>query len=98
LALTGPFSGIVLAYDRDQAARILNGTVDRGAYEYAPQLLFDGDRDGDIDMVDARAFEACMQGPTGGIGADCTAFDGDADGHITLADFAGFQMAFTGSD
>jgi hypothetical protein len=55
------------------------------------------DNDGDVDLVDAQQFVACLTGP-GGVGPPpcaCARFDGDDD--IDLLDFGGFQITFGGS-
>lgn len=54
----------------------------------------DGDRDGDVDLVDYEALAGCLGGPGAGRGAPCQCFGFDGDGDVDLADFAGFQSVF----
>ena len=56
----------------------------------------DCDQDGDVDLGDFADFEACLEGPGGGLGPGCGCFDFDTSGDVDLSDFAGFQEAFTG--
>ena len=89
--------------DLDDRERIVNGTVDRGAYEYNP-LPGDIDQDGDVDLADHAAFAECMRGPNlvpnptppPSAGECLEAFDFNLDNDVDLADFAVFQEAFTG--
>ena len=59
----------------------------------------DADGDGDVDLADLLAFDACFSGP----GVDrpdepaCSEVDLDADGDVDLADLVAFQANFTGS-
>jgi hypothetical protein len=57
---------------------------------------YDCDGDADVDLSDYASFEACLEGPTGGLDPDCTCFDVDGGGGVDLADFAVFPAAFTG--
>lgn len=60
-----------------------------------PAILFDADRDGDVDLSDATIFPTCTKGPvTGYGGVFCRFIDGDADGNVDLADYGEFQRAF----
>lgn len=56
----------------------------------------DCDSDGDVDLQDFLAFQACFTGPGGPVdpGCECVDFDGDDD--VDLLDFFAFQTAFTG--
>jgi hypothetical protein len=55
------------------------------------------DFDGDIDLDDYAAFEACMTGPGPVDGlCQCRFLDIDHDRDVDLADFAELQQAFTG--
>jgi hypothetical protein len=53
----------------------------------------DADGDGDVDLADFDAFDACL----GGDPEDCDDFDLNNDDLIDWADFAVFQTIFTGS-
>lgn len=58
----------------------------------------DFDADGDVDLADFAAWNACMTGPDGGLPAGaCAAFDFDADGDVDLADFAAFAAEWAGA-
>jgi len=55
----------------------------------------DLDYDGDVDLADYAAFQACLTGPVGGlVGPECGPVDFDRNGDIDLADFAVFQAVF----
>jgi hypothetical protein len=61
----------------------------------------DADWDGDVDLVDFKAFydESCMTGPCSpacdpALPAACAVFDVDCDGDVDLADLAEFQTLF----
>lgn len=62
----------------------------------------DGDRDGDVDLLDYQAFEACFRnsGPTTPLGAEfqacIDAYDVDADNDLDMRDLASFLITFTG--
>ncbi len=56
----------------------------------------DCDHDGDVDLDDFADLDACLSGPTGGLGTGCECFDFDSDGDNDLLDFAEFQVNFTG--
>ncbi len=74
--------------------RIMNGTVDMGAFEIVPG---DFDYDGDADLADFSIFQGCFNGPNRPMaagGCDDTDLDGDAD--VDLADFSTFQNCFNG--
>jgi hypothetical protein len=69
----------------------------------SPPARADVDADGDVDLVDFKAFqdESCMTGPCSpscdpALQAACAVFDVDCDGDIDLADLAQWQNAFTG--
>jgi len=56
----------------------------------------DCEDDGDVDLFDYGAFEACLTGPdVGPPGLDCRCFDVDRSGDIDLLDFAVIQANFT---
>ena len=55
----------------------------------------DMDGDGDADASDLAAWEACLAGPGGGLGAQCQCADTDFDGDADLRDFAALQIEFT---
>lgn len=57
----------------------------------------DCDHDGDVDLDDYADFQACFQGPGGGLLAGCDCFDLDTNGDVDLKDFAEFQEVFTGA-
>ncbi len=65
----------------------------------------DLDGDGDVDLPDYVAFEACFTGPCGAPPCDpplyadpcCVLADDDQDGDLDLADFTAFQANFTGT-
>ena len=57
----------------------------------------DADDDGDVDLLDAAAFNACVTGPGGGADPPCDTFDFDGDNDVDLVDYGAFQIAFTGS-
>ncbi len=57
----------------------------------------DAEFDGDIDLIDYRAFAECMTGPGRVDGlCDCRFLDVDHDGDVDLGDFARFQNGFGG--
>lgn len=60
------------------------------------QSFGDCDGDGDVDLEDFASFNACLGGPEGRTGAECSCFssDVDADGDLDLREFAEFQLEF----
>ena len=56
----------------------------------------DCDADGDVDLADYLAFEACFTGPGIAVAADCGCADFDSDADADLADLVAFQAVFTG--
>jgi hypothetical protein len=76
------------------------GEMSGGTYSLTGGFWFgqapgDCDYDGDVDLGDFADFAACLLGPGGGLGPDCTCFDLDDSGDVDLADFAAFQEVFT---
>lgn len=89
--------------DLDGRDRILDGVVDRGAYEYAQPPPGDITGDGHVDLADHLLLADCLAGPgvapqpTKTSAQDCLdAFDADVDSDVDLADFEGFQAEFDG--
>ncbi len=63
----------------------------------AGAAAFDHDLDGDVDLDDYVAFEACLDGPAVPATPECAAVhDSNGDSFVDLADFAAFQRAFGG--
>jgi hypothetical protein len=56
----------------------------------------DFDGDGDVDLFDAAAYDACTTGPGGGADPPCDVFDFDDDNDVDFQDYGGFQLVFTG--
>ena len=56
----------------------------------------DCDADGDVDLADYLAFEACFTGPGIAVAADCGCADFDSDADADLADLVAFQAALIG--
>lgn len=57
----------------------------------------DSDRDGDVDLVDFKAFQDCFNGPNRQpLQQNCSAVDYDRDGDVDLVDFKTFQTCFNG--
>ncbi len=78
------------------------GAMTGGAYALAGGFWFthpQGDCNGDgvVSVLDYVDLEACLDGPTAGLGApSCACFDFDEDDNVDLEDFAEFQVLFTG--
>ncbi|MBI4581277.1 MAG: hypothetical protein HY718_16360 [Planctomycetes bacterium] len=62
---------------------------------------FDADEDGDVDMVDFAAFQACLTGSGGSNGpldtVHCHCFDADHDDDIDVSDFDAFALCGSGA-
>jgi len=57
----------------------------------------DFDDDGDVDLTDFSAFQACFNGPNRKPRASCKVdADFDGDGDVDVADFLEFQDCFNG--
>lgn len=56
----------------------------------------DADRDGDVDLRDAGAFQNCFSGSGGEASIDCSLFDCDADQDVDHADYVFFVSNLTG--
>ena len=66
-----------------------------------PYPFADSDKDGDVDLIDFGAFQACFTGvPTAGdppvISESCSCFNRNNDAFIDAVDFGEFQKCFTG--
>jgi len=59
-------------------------------------LYGDHNGDGDVDLLDYDAFQACLAGPGVGVAPACDWADADGDDDVDVADFAAFQSTFTG--
>jgi hypothetical protein len=61
-----------------------------------PAVVYDADRDGDVDLADVGAFVICLTGPaaTYAPGDPCRFVDGNSNGRVDLFDFGGLQSAF----
>jgi hypothetical protein len=68
--------------------------VDMGPYEY---IAGDCDRDGDIDLADLAALQACVSGPALAYAGDCAKADLDRDGDVDQSDFGIFQRCYSGA-
>lgn len=89
-------AGVLL--DLTGSPRILEGVVDRGAYERIPPIPGDFDHDGDVDADDLAEFVDCGTGPELGPPVNgCTTADLDGDGDIDSADFGVFQRCISGT-
>lgn len=79
------------------------GTMNGGTFELTGGFWFpldagDGNEDGVIDLIDYRAFQNCLNGPSGGSpDAACAVFDVNRNGTVDLYDFYMTQTTFTGS-
>jgi hypothetical protein len=52
--------------------------------------------DGDVNLADYAAVNACLSGPVTPAPANCTRADADADSDVDLADIRAIQNAFGG--
>ncbi len=64
-----------------------------------PLVPCDVDEDGDVDLDDYAAFDACHTGPsvTHDGTQSCAFADGNSDGHVDAADFKDLQVCFSGA-
>lgn len=84
--------------DLDNHPRVLNTTVDRGAYERVPVIPGDFDSDGDVDDTDFATFQSCAT--RSGItqpNPACAAAKLDADTDVDMNDFGLFQRCYSGA-
>jgi hypothetical protein len=75
---------------------VLTGELDSVALRVCPDVPFDADEDGDVDLVDFGEFQLCFTGPTMSATPQCLVFDFDCDADVDLVDFGQFQLKFTG--
>lgn len=88
----------LLAFDSTTLGpQMTNFFLDAVAITVEADLPGDADDDGDVDLFDAAAFNACVTGPGGGADPPCDTFDFDDDNDVDLVDYGAFQIAFTGS-
>ena len=89
-------AGLTRTYDDAGTVDTGSGALsylDLGAYEFqGVAVAGDCDGDGDVDIDDYAGFEACLLGPTGGLGTGCSCSDLDSDGDTDLLDYAEFQV------
>ncbi len=71
---------------------VLADVVQGACNEYGP--LFDGNRDGTLDLRDFDHFVRCHRGPAGSLPANCGCFDWDVDGDVDLRDANHLLQAF----
>lgn len=68
--------------------------------EYWPECcqdpFADADGDGDVDLIDFAAFQACFTGETDDIPAGCECFDRNGSGSISGEDYADFEACASG--
>jgi len=83
--------------DLDGEARIQGLHVDIGADEYKPPVPGDFNGDGDVDLDDLVAFQACIRGPAVSLASGCEGKDLDPDGDVDQDDFGIFQRCFSGA-
>lgn len=95
----GDNSVVTESVDLDGNPRIVNGTVDMGAYE-SSTIPADRDADGDVDGVDFSVFASCFNkagNPPRTVGCDAgdrDALDFDDDSDIDGFDFSMFASCF----
>ncbi|HEY3246306.1 MAG TPA: hypothetical protein VGM03_23425, partial [Phycisphaerae bacterium] len=67
------------------------------ACQHLVRLPGDGNNDGDVDLGDLAAFDACLTGPNPAtLPSGCAAFDFDQDADVDLRDVAVLMIDFTG--
>ncbi len=59
--------------------------------------VFDSDCDGDVDMADFGAFQACFTGSGGSLSSQCALFDRDNNGSVDLFDLGNPAMPIAGT-
>ncbi len=85
--------------DLDGGPRILEGIVDRGAYESVPAIPGDFNDDGDVDLADFAQFQACATRATvAQPNPACADAKLDADADVDMSDFGLFQRCYTGEN
>ena len=67
-----------------------------GLLDVLPLQYGDFDADGDVDMDDFDAFQACISGAELEATRECTPMDADGDTDIDQSDFGQFQLNITG--
>ena len=87
----------VLSYARPTSASTHASDHRPVIVDYIVPLWGDEDGDGDLDLGDYTAFQACMTGPNGGLPGGCDWADFDSDGDVDAEDFLSFQAAFSGA-
>jgi hypothetical protein len=76
--------------------RYVSADAVRFEFVQGPKLAGDADGDGDVDLADYAAWEACLHGVGATVDGGCAAFDSDSDGDVDLMDFASWATLFTG--
>ena len=95
----GDYSGLAVAGKRVYACYLSTQNGDSDIFVNTIMFAGDGDfdDDGDVDLVDFAAFQACFDpAPTGLLEAECDTGDMNADDVVDLDDFTEFQARMLG--
>lgn len=68
-----------------------------GLFVATPQMTFDANSNGTIDLFDYAGFQSCVTGPDATVTPECKVFDSNGDCRCDMIDYLWFQLMYSGS-